>query len=342
MRMSLVVMNFRTLDLNLLRVFDAVMAEGNITRAAEQLSMTQPSVSNALKRLRDSVGEDLLTRTARGVRPTAFGEALWPQVRDALGQLRHALEPAVHDPTTDNRVFRMAMVDAVAALLMPPLMTRFEAAGVRSHLSVRPLESRDPRDLLAQGDVDFAIGHFPEAVAALVALGDIATLRHQRLAESRYVCAMRRDHPLAGVELSLDAFCAARHVLVSFSGRPHGFVDQALASLNRSRDVALTVNQFFTAALAVVDSNLLTVLPARFLEVSGFADRLITRELPLSPGSVFVDALWHVRHERSAAHRWLLRQLIDVAEQLRLADTAEFDHGAPAASSAGTATAAAA
>lgn len=322
-------MNFRTLDLNLLRVFDAVMAEGNITRAAEHLAMTQPAVSNALKRLRDAVAEDLLTRTARGVRPTAFGEALWPQVREALGQLRHALEPTEHDPSTDRRVFRMAMVDAVAALLMPPLMARFEAAGARSHLSVRPLVNRDPRDLLAHGDVDFAIGHFPEAVAALVAQGDVAPVRHQRLAESRYVCAMRRDHPLAEGDLSLDAFCAARHVLVSFSGRPHGFVDQALAHLNRSRDVALTVNQFFTAALAVVDSNLLTVLPARFLNVTGFADRLVTRELPVSPGGVFVDALWHVRHERSAAHRWLLQQLIEVAGRVPAAAGPESAAGAP-------------
>ena len=86
-------MNFRTLDLNLLRVYDVVMTEGNITRAAERLAMTQPAVSNALKRLRDSIGEDLLTRAPRGVKPTAFGEALWPQVNLALAQLRQALEP---------------------------------------------------------------------------------------------------------------------------------------------------------------------------------------------------------------------------------------------------------
>ena len=91
-------MNFRTLDLNLLRVYDVVMAEGSITRAAQRLSMPQPAVSNALKRLRDSLGEDLLTRAPRGVQPTAFGEALWPQVRSSLGQLGEALEPGEFDP----------------------------------------------------------------------------------------------------------------------------------------------------------------------------------------------------------------------------------------------------
>ena len=304
-------MNFRTLDLNLLRVFDAVMAEGNITRAAERLSMTQPSVSNALKRLRDATGEDLLTRAPRGVKPTTFGEALWPQVREALGQLRQALEPGQYDPTTDTRVFRLAMVDAVAATRMPPLMTRLEAIGAQARIEVRPLINRDPRDALAHGDVDFALGHFPESVAAIAAEGAGASARYRRLSETHYICAMRRGHPLAAGPLTLDAFCAAGHVLVSFSGRAHGFVDQALASLNRSRRVALTVNQFFTAARVVLATDLLTVLPEGFLHVTGHAEQLVTLPLPLAPGAVFVDALWHVRNDRSSAHQWLLQMLTE-------------------------------
>jgi DNA-binding transcriptional LysR family regulator len=308
-------MNFRTLDLNLLRVFDTVMAEGNITRAAERLSMTQPSVSNALKRLREATGEDLLTRAPRGVKPTAFGEALWPEVRDALGHLRQALEPGRYDPTTDTRVFRLAMVDAVAATRMPPLMTRLESIGTQARIEVRPLVNRDPREPLGRGDVDFALGHFPESVAAIVAEGAGASVRHRRMSETHYVCAMRRGHPLAAGPLTLDSFCAAGHVLVSFSGRAHGFVDQALASLNRSRRVALTVNQFFTAARVVLATDLLTVLPAGFMDVTGHAEQLVTLPLPLAPGAVFVDALWHVRHDRSSAHQWLLQMLIETGHQ---------------------------
>lgn len=306
--------NFRTLDLNLLRVFDVVMAEGSITRAAQRLAMTQPAVSNALKRLRDSLGEDLLTRAPRGVQPTAFGEALWPQVRSSLGQLREALEPGEFDPTVDTRVFRLTMADAAAGLMLPALMARFEALGAHSHVEVRPLLDRDPRPLLGHGDIDFAIGHFPEAVAALVAQGRAVPLRHRRLAEGRYVCAMRRDHPLAAEPLTLDAFCAASHVLVSFSGRPHGFVDHALASLKRTRHIALTVNQFFTAAHVVAACNHLTVLPARFLPLTGLQDRLVERELPVAPGTVYLDALWHVRHDRSAAHQWLLARFDEIAQ----------------------------
>jgi len=307
--------NFRTLDLNLLRVYDAVMVEGSITRAAEGLAMTQPAVSNALRRLREALGEDLLTRAPRGVRPTAFGEALWPQVSAALAQIRHAVEPGDYDPAEDERVFRLTLPDVIAVVLLPPLMARLHALGARARVEVRPLVDRDPRPALAEGDVDFALGYFPEAVAAQVAQGRGAPLRHRRLAEGRYVCAMRREHPLAGAPLTLDDFCAAEHVLVSFSGRAHGFVDQALASHGRTRRIALTVNQFYVAAHVVRDSDLLTVLPADFLPLTGLEERLVLAELPVDPGVVSVDALWHVRHDRSAAHRWLLDRFEEIGRE---------------------------
>jgi DNA-binding transcriptional LysR family regulator len=303
--------NFRTLDLNLLRVFDAVMAEGNITRAAERLSMTQPSVSNALKRLKETTGEDLLTRAPKGVKPTPFGEALWPEVRAALARLQHALEPDRYDPATDSRVFRLAMVDAVAATRMPPLLRRLGALGVPARIEVHPLLNRDPRDSLVSGDVDIALGHFPEAIAAILTGGASAPIRSRRLTETRYVCAMRRDHPLAGAPLTLESFCAAGHVLVSLSGRAYGFVDQALAGVNLTRRIALTVNQFFTAVRVVLETDLLTVLPEGFLPVTGHAADLVTMPLPLAPGAVFVDALWHVRHDRSRAHQWLVQMRIE-------------------------------
>jgi DNA-binding transcriptional LysR family regulator len=184
----------------------------------------------------------------------------------------------------------------------------------RCQIEVRPLIDRDPREALGHADIDFALGHFPEVVAALVAQGALAPLRHRRLAEGRYVCAMRRDHPLARTPLTLDDFCAAGHVLVNYSGRPHGFVDQALASLQRTRHIALTVNQFFTAAHVVAGCDHLTVLPARFLPLTGLQDRLVERELPVAPGTVYLDALWHVRHDRSAAHQWLLARFDEVAQ----------------------------
>ena len=306
-------LNFRTLDLNLLRVFDVVMAERNLTRAAERLSITQPAVSNALKRLKDSVGEDLLTRVASGVRPTPRAEALWPEVRTALGHLRAALAPGEFNPQTDATSFRIAMADATAALFMPPLVTQIERSGALANLRVLPLATRDPSELLERGDADLAIGYFPETVARLTGQGTEASLRQARLHDSEYVCVMREGHPLASTELTLDAYCAADHLLVNFSGRPYGLADQALAALNRKRRIVLTVNQYFTAGRVVANSNLLTVLPAFFVEATGYHEQVVTRPLPFHLDGLHVAMLWHQRNDRSSAHQWLRARLLEAA-----------------------------
>jgi len=137
---------------------------------------------------------------------------------------------------------------------------------------------------------------------------------NQRLYDGEYVCVMRRDHPLASGPLTLNRYCAARHLLVSFSGRPYGFIDEALTAVGRERRIVLTVNQFFTAGRVVANSNLLTVLPRHFINVTGIADRLVWRELPLKVPTVHVDALWHKRLRNGPGHDWL-RQAIARAAQ---------------------------
>ena len=302
-------MNFRTLDLNLLRVFDAVMAEGSLTRAAAGLAMTQPAVSQSLRRLRESVGAELFVRVAHGVRPTPQAEALWPQVRSALAALRQALAPDDFDPRRDEVQLSLAMADATAALLAPPLVARIEAGQARVNLRVLPLTTRDPRRLVESGEADLAVGYFPELLTTLVAQGRDSHLHHARLYESRYVCVMRRGHPLAGQPLTLDGYCAAHHLLVSFSGRPHGYVDQALAAQGRQRRIVLTVNQFFTAGRVVSRSDLLAVLPESFIEATGYRAEIVVRELPLALEPVHVEMVWHLRREADPAHRWLREQV---------------------------------
>ena len=112
-------MNFLTLDLNLLRVFDEVMAERNLTRAARNLAITQPAASNALRRLRDALGDELVTRAGYGVVPTPFALSIWPAVREALANLRAAIAPIDFDPSTTRDTFVLAMADATAAILIP-------------------------------------------------------------------------------------------------------------------------------------------------------------------------------------------------------------------------------
>ncbi len=306
---------FRQLDLNLLRVFDEVMTERSLTRAAHKLSLTQPAVSNALQRLREALGDDLMKRSGQEMSPTPRALALWPAVREALGQLEGALVPGQFVPAQASNTFILAMADATAAKLMPGLLAAMDQTAPGVSIRVVPLTTRDPRLLLEDETLDLAIGYFPATMADLTARiqsGAAVAFSHERLYSGEYVCVMRRDHPLAKEALTLANFCAARHLLVSFSGRPFGFVDEALAAIGQKRRIVLTVNQFFTAGKLVAGSNLLTVLPRHFVNATGIADQLVLRELPFAMPLVHVDALWHHRVHRLTAHQWLRQTLVGI------------------------------
>lgn len=311
--------NFRTLDLNLLRVFDEVMAEKSLTKAARNLSITQPAVSNALRRLRETLGDDLVRREGHGIAPTPFALMLWPNVRQALDQLQSALVPQQFIPTEARNAFVLAMADATAAELMGGLGQALEHHAPKVSIRVLPLTTRDPRNMLNEGTADLALGYFPAVLADLTAKaqsGEAVAFEHHRLYDGEYVCVMRRGHPLAQKNITLDEFCNARHLLVSFSGRPYGFIDEALTSIGRHRRVVMTVNQFFTAGRVVVNSDLLTVLPKHFVPTTGIADELFMCDLPFKVPTLHVDALWHRRKHAQSDHVWLRENLIRIAHDV--------------------------
>lgn len=310
--------NFRTLDLNLLRVFDEVMAERSLTRAARNLSLTQPAVSNALRRLRDTLGDELVQRSGQGMAPTPRAIAIWPAVREALQRLQESLVPSTFVSAEANSTFVLAMADATAAELIPGLIDILENEAPGVSMRIVPLTTRDPRRLLDEEACDLAIGYFPSVLADLTAhaqSGEPMPFLFHRLYDGEYVCVMRKHHPLASGPLTLNRFCAARHMLVSFSGRAYGFIDESLASLGRKRQVVLTVNQFFTAGRVVANSNLLTVLPRHFVRVTGIAGQLVLRPLPFDVAPVHVDAVWHRRSEQQSAHMWLRQAVNRAAEK---------------------------
>jgi DNA-binding transcriptional LysR family regulator len=303
--------NFRTLDLNLLKVFDVVMVERNVTRAASRLDMTQPAVSNALRRLRESTHEELFVPTSSGVTPTAHAQTLWPAVRASLDNLQDAFEPQGFDSRVDARVFTLAMADATAALFVPVLVDELQREQSLVDLQVVPLNTRDPRAMLEQGQADIALGFFPEVAGVLAAEGDVSVMRRERLYACEYVCVMRHDHPLSREgALTLDSYCDAQHVRVSFAGRPRGYVDEALSRLGRKRRCLLTVNEFFTAGAAVHRSDLLTVLPRSFVPATGFESKLTICPLPFEMPGIEVNLLWHCSHDKDSAQRWLRSVLV--------------------------------
>ena len=311
--------NFRTLDLNLLRVFDEVMAEKSLTKAARNLSITQPAVSNALRRLRETLGDDLVRREGHGIAPTPFALMLWPNVRQALDQLQSALVPQQFIPAEARNAFVLAMADATAAELMGGLGQALEHHAPKVSIRVLPLTTRDPRNMLNEGTADLALGYFPAVLADLTAKaqsGEAVAFEHHRLYDGEYVCVMRRGHPLAQKNITLDEFCNARHLLVSFSGRPYGFIDEALTSIGKHRRVVMTVNQFFTAGRVVVNSDLLTVLPKHFVPTTGIADELFMCDLPFKVTTLHVDALWHRRKHAQSDHVWLRENLIRIAHDV--------------------------
>ena len=301
--------NFRSLDLNLLRVFDEVMAERNLTRAAANLSITQPAVSNALRRLRELLDDELLVRKGHGVEPTPRALAIWPVVRQSLEMLQESLVPDSFDPATATSPLVLAMADSTAATLIPSLVEIVEREAPGLALRVVPLINRDPRHLLNEASADLAVGYFPAVLADLTAeaqSGGLPEYETRRLYDGQYVAVMRKGHTLANGPLSLDDYCNARHLLVSFSGLAWGFIDEALALLGKQRRIALTVNQYATAARVVAHSDMVTVLPKHFVPLTGIADQLQQQPLPLDVTAVHVDALWLRRSRHLAATAWLL------------------------------------
>ncbi|RMX02597.1 LysR family transcriptional regulator [Corticibacter populi] len=301
--------NFRSLDLNLLRVFDVVMQERSLTKAAERLNLTQPAVSNALRRLREALEDELLVRSGQGLEPTARAVELWDTVRDVMLQLRDAISPESFDPARTDMTVHMGMIDATAALLLPHLVQILEKEAPRVSVQVMPLTTRDPRRMLESAEIDVAVGYFPAVLADLTARAQAeagVAFEARLLYQREYVCVMNAQHPLAEQPLTLERFCDARHLLVSFSGRPYGFIDEALAARGLRRQVVMTVNQYLTAARVVAQTQLLTALPRHFLAPSGLAHHLVMRELPIQLAPVSVTMLWLRQNRHPAAIQWLL------------------------------------
>ena len=267
----------------------------------------------------------LATAASRGLDATICAAAF-----PSLAEMEE-LEPGIWRGSNGERVraLRYSRIWKAAATLVPALVEIIEREAPGISIRVLPLTTRDPRRLLEEEAADMAVGYFPAALADLTARaqsGGVVAFESRRLYDGEYVCVMRQGHPLADAPLTLDTYCAARHMLVSFSGRPFGFIDEALASLGRERKVVITVNQFFTAGRVVSGSDLLTVLPRHFVPVTGIADALVQRALPLDVPAVHVDALWRRRGPQQAAMTWLLQAL---ARSARRTFPGQDLHGTP-------------
>jgi DNA-binding transcriptional LysR family regulator len=300
-------MNVTDLDLNLLRVLDAVLRERSVTAAAARLGLTQPAVSNALARLRAAFDDALFVRTPSGMAPTPFARDLDDPVREALALIESALaHGGGFDPAISNRAFRFYMSDLGEISFLPALVERVRriAPGVYLEALGLPLEAIG--DGLAGGTLDLAIGFLP---------GLSAPVRRRRLFSDPYVCLMRSDHPRIGTRLTRKLFLEASHALVSSTGSGHRVIEEALERHGVTRRIALRVPHFTVVPMVLARTDLLLTLPsqvARAYEADGRFKSLPV-PLPIPPAEVAVH--WHERFERDAGNRWLRERMVELFAQ---------------------------
>jgi DNA-binding transcriptional LysR family regulator len=290
-------MNWRTLDLNLLVVFDAVAQERSATRAAAKLNMTQPAISHALGRLRGALRDDLFVRTPDGMEPTPFAERLAAPVRFALEGLRIALDSAADfDPATAERRLVLALDNRATLVLAAPLAATVAAEAPRVTLDLRPSGTLNLMECLDAGELDLAVGGLASPAERF---SDI------RLFENGFAALVRRGHPASGKpELSLDALAAHPHLLLSSTGEETGFVDEELARHGLTRTVMLRA-PLLAATAALAQSNMIAVVGERTARAFARVAPLEVLTLPFPSPALFTAMLWHRRLDDVPAHRWL-------------------------------------
>jgi len=295
--------NLARIDLNLLVLFEAVLEERHVARAAQRLHVSPSAVSHGLGRLRELMQDPLFLRQPRGVVPTERARELAAPIADILERARQVISRAEgFDPRKSVRRFVMGAPDAVTSILLPGLLRelRREAPGI--DLCVRNLVGQFELALneLDQRTLDVAMLPMPDVPARFVA----RTL----FEDEGFVIVRRAGHPL-GKKLTLAKYCAAPHVVVSVSGDPHGFVDQVLAKRGMSRRVALTVSNFMQALAIVAESDLVGAMPRRFVERHGARFRVVTCAAPFTISSEPIRAIAPQVATMDGGLAWLLGAL---------------------------------
>jgi DNA-binding transcriptional LysR family regulator len=289
------VINWGSIDLNLLVVFDAVMQERNLTRAGRRLGLSQPAASHALARLRAALNDDLFVRTPEGMQPTARAEQMAEPVRDALRMLRLTLEPEEFDPAVATRSFIVAVNNHAARAVVPWLARKVAEVAPRVSLDIQPIGLGDPLDQLDRGaDV---------AIARLVDGGE--RFKCVRIVEDDYVAILDREHPATRAPVfTAELLAEIPHILTSSTGEDTSFIDEALEQRGLSRKIAVRV-PMLSIALMLVGSDGLAVLPRQVALDLARICPLVTRELPFPSPQTSLAMLWHRRMDGHPAHRWL-------------------------------------
>ncbi len=315
------------MDLNLLKVFDAVFEDRNLVLAGRRLHLSQSAVSHALARLRELVGDELFLRTGKGMAPTGRALAMAPALRDALRRIEATLGVAPFSPAQSARRFVIAANDHVTAVVVAPLARALQAAAPAVDLVIRPSTRLDLAEQIDLGRIDLAIGIFSQVPARL----NTRTL----LAQGEAIL-MRKGHPAARRKLQVKDLARYPLLTISVGGQEEGAVDgfilerglarqsemfdrhaleEALQQTGLPPRLRVTVPHALAIPALLRDSDMLSIVPASLALAlaRGGASELLRREPPYPAGRSVLRAVWHRRNDHDAGHAWLREQVAAAA-----------------------------
>jgi DNA-binding transcriptional LysR family regulator len=302
-------MNIAGVNLNLLPVLDALLAERSVSRAGARLGLSQPAVSNALGQLRALLDDPLLVRRAGGMVPTERALALAQPVRAAMLAVEQSLAPpAPFAPAVAERDFVIVTNDFVAFALLPRLLARLQREAPRVRLHVRAFQQHVVSPDLARGEADLALGFAGALPPGHHALD---------LFQDRFVFVARKGHPQVRGRLTLAAYTRLAHVLVSHEPNARGVVDDALAARGLSRSVALRLSHFLLVPPVLAATDYVAALSALVARPFARSLPLQVRPMPLEIPPGTVRLFWHDRTDASPAHAWLRGVVAQIGRQTR-------------------------
>ncbi|WP_345817625.1 LysR family transcriptional regulator (plasmid) [Paraburkholderia sp. PREW-6R] len=293
------------IDLNLLRVFQAIVEERSLTRAGERLALSQPAVSYSLGRLRTLFDDPLFIRTRSGMQPTPVALELAEIVGRALDTVRQALRYAERfDPATSTRTFRLSLSDAGEMAYLPALCSALHDAAPHVKLVIEPLPVEEIEEALRSSRLDFAIGNLPSLLPCT---------RHVLLFEESYVCMTRKRHGLpAGTRLELEQFLSASHVQVRSLEHSHHNLDDALRAQGVGRNIALALPHFVAVPGVLAATDLFATLPEKLAHILNQDDTFRIYALPVSLPKAAVTMHWHEHFHEDEGIAWMRGLINDV------------------------------
>lgn len=290
-------------DLNLLRVFDTIYRLGSITKAAEQLKVSQPAISHSLARLRELYDDKLFNRSPNGMTPTPVAADIALNIGEALQQTRISLAKAgLFEPISSSRHFKIEMQDAFAAYVLPTVVTSIRREAPDMTFQIYKDPRQDALDAMVNGSVDFVIDNFVPAHPKV---------KHVNLGKEKYVCVVRPDHPEIKDEITLEQYLSYGHI--NASGRKTGksYIDLALQSLGLQRNILFQTQHYLETPLVLLQTDLLLTTTESIAKAHG----LKAIPLPFELAPVNISLFWHASQDSDPASCWIRNSIIELCQQ---------------------------